>query len=1154
MTLNHELFTKDPLTYAIPNDGVSKVGRPEDEKQWEVLRYELESFVCDGEYAVGLQRILSSFATHVSHGDQPAAWVSGFYGSGKSHLVRVLEHLWADTRFHDGASARGLAHVSVSVSDALQELKTVAARLGARPWAAAGSLDTAHVDQLNAAFLAVVLGAAGLPDKVAPASLALRLHDDGVYDDVAAKVLAAGRDPIAELKSFHLSPTLATAVLEAKPEYASSPAELRQLFKAQFPDQTHISTGDTVELLRRVLLRVGAGVVPPTLVVLDELQQYVNDDADRAMAVQHLVEAVSKGFGGRVLIVATGQQELVGNPTLEKIKDRFSVQVHLKNQDVDVVVRRVLLAKEPKHRGTLQAKLDRAQGEIRRHLSGSKLQHQAADDQTLVDDYPLLPNRRRLWEDVLREAGRAGQLRSQLRVVHEANAKVARRGEGTVVGADFLYEYQQDAFNSAGRLLKEVQTLINDQRGHADDGDLRVRLLGLVFLISLLPTEGPADRGVRPTQEHLADLLVEDLATDGARMRKRVPELLVALAHEGVLQERDGEFFLQTAAGRESTQDFERRRSSIATDAVTISTARDSALREAVTKALPTFVMQDKERRRLAVQFGDAEPQIVDTVPVWVRNGWDVTDRQFRDLARGAGSESPLVFVHLPRLGSDELKDALADLTAAQQVLDTRAVPTTDDGRQARTAMQSRREAAKRRVDRLVAAVLADATVEVAGGGVPDGTTLSDKVQRAAERAVTRLYPQYLPAAHPGWARVVERLKQGSTEDVLRPIGHEGPVDQHDATKVVLGLVGAGGAEGRKLEETLTARLYGWGGDAIKGAIAALVASEHLTATVNGAPATAKTVATLTRFGQLHVRRESVVVSAVESIRARSLLQAITAPAQGQPPSSAPLPEQVRDALSGLIRRAIAVSGEPPLPQVAVPAAVQSLAEGSGNALVLDALAAEKDLKHFFDHVSALETRRAARLRSLDRARALAATASSLDEASTPRERLAAFEQGCDLLSPEDAIATIERDLADAVRGGLSRAWQEYATAYEDAMRTLDGTSVWQALDEQARRTLYTKHQLTSLPELNLTDTDAVLSAVRARPFDGWRDLRDALPARVAAAVTEAVHAAAPQAVIVALPGATISSAAELDAYVDRTRAHLELQLAAHGTIIVQPS
>jgi len=108
--LNREVFYNDPTTYTLPNDGVAKVGPlPEDQndKQWIVARYELEHFVCKGSYHDGLAKILKLFLGNLDHPSQPAVWVSGFFGSGKSHLVRVLEFLWSDIRFADGATARG---------------------------------------------------------------------------------------------------------------------------------------------------------------------------------------------------------------------------------------------------------------------------------------------------------------------------------------------------------------------------------------------------------------------------------------------------------------------------------------------------------------------------------------------------------------------------------------------------------------------------------------------------------------------------------------------------------------------------------------------------------------------------------------------------------------------------------------------------------------------------------------------------------------------------------------------------------------------------------------------------------------------------------------------------------------------------------------
>src|SRR5690606_16054651 len=81
----------------------------EDARATEMLRYELEHFVCEGQYAAGLERILGSYLTNLGSAAQRAAWVSGFYGSGKSHLLKMLCHLWMNTVFADGASARSLA-------------------------------------------------------------------------------------------------------------------------------------------------------------------------------------------------------------------------------------------------------------------------------------------------------------------------------------------------------------------------------------------------------------------------------------------------------------------------------------------------------------------------------------------------------------------------------------------------------------------------------------------------------------------------------------------------------------------------------------------------------------------------------------------------------------------------------------------------------------------------------------------------------------------------------------------------------------------------------------------------------------------------------------------------------------------------------------
>ena len=54
---NRELYFRDPTTLELLNNGVSKVSEigvsasGKDERQISTLRFELETFVCDGEYA-----------------------------------------------------------------------------------------------------------------------------------------------------------------------------------------------------------------------------------------------------------------------------------------------------------------------------------------------------------------------------------------------------------------------------------------------------------------------------------------------------------------------------------------------------------------------------------------------------------------------------------------------------------------------------------------------------------------------------------------------------------------------------------------------------------------------------------------------------------------------------------------------------------------------------------------------------------------------------------------------------------------------------------------------------------------------------------------------------------------------------------------------
>jgi hypothetical protein len=221
---NRELFQRDPLVSKLLNDGVAAVREAATQKEIETLRYELERFVCEGQYEDGLIRILDSYLGNVNSATQPAAWVSGFYGSGKSHLLKMFRHLWVDTRFTDGATARGLARLPQEVQDSLRELDTLGRR-GGGLHAASGTLPSGGGESVRLAVLSIVLASKGLPEALPQAQFCLWLQKNGTFDRVKAAVEAAGKDFYGELHDLYVSPVLAKAVLTADPEFA---ADLKQ--------------------------------------------------------------------------------------------------------------------------------------------------------------------------------------------------------------------------------------------------------------------------------------------------------------------------------------------------------------------------------------------------------------------------------------------------------------------------------------------------------------------------------------------------------------------------------------------------------------------------------------------------------------------------------------------------------------------------------------------------------------------------------------------------------------------------------------------------------------------------------------------------------------------------------------------------------------
>ena len=546
-----EVFLKDPLTWRLVNEGVSSNNIDD----LDTLRFELDSFVCEGEYLNGMRLILQAYRDNFSSPEQKAAWISGFYGSGKSHLAKVLRYLWMDFQFPDGATARSIAHLPVEITDLLTEISTLGKRHDGLHMA--GGTLKAGAGSVRLRVMSIIFKSVGLPSTYPHAKFLMHLKRDGKFEVFKKAIESQGKKFDQELGRLYASGAVAKAYVQCY-DHLKEPSQVGALLRADYPpNQEDVSTDEMLETIREAI--AGDAKLPCTLVVLDEIQQFIGQDAQIALDVQEVTEALSKKMDGRLMVIGTGQSALNDAPNLQRL------MIHLKDNDVDKVVRTVVLQKRDDKKPDIKQLIAKNEGEITRQLKATKLATQSDDDLAYIPDFPLLPVRRRFWEKVLHSVDSTGtnaQMRTQLRVVHEACCACANAELGAVVPGDFLYDQIANDLVTSGEMQKRFQEIIEQQKTKPD-GALRSRICALVFLINKLPREHGTDLGVRAEPEHLADLLSDNLVTGSTALRQQLPGLLDVLEQDGVLMKVDDEYRLQTTEGRQSSANVAPRPSTM---------------------------------------------------------------------------------------------------------------------------------------------------------------------------------------------------------------------------------------------------------------------------------------------------------------------------------------------------------------------------------------------------------------------------------------------------------------------------------------------------------------------------------------------------------------------------------------------------------------
>lgn len=1146
MMFNKELFTLNPEENNLLNDGVVEINTSkQDENGLKIIRHELKTFVCEGEYQSGIHRILQTYLNHIDKPKQPAVWVSGFFGSGKSHLVKMLGYLWEDFQFPSGETARSLKPLPPDIHDLLVELdrkQKINGRL-----AVSGTLKDFPSPDIRYSFLQLFLSALGLPSAYHHFKFVYWAKQEGIYEEIKTIVEAEGKDFRKEYGNLFVSSVLAKAILQVMPEYAENEAQVRENFKANFPRVEKLSRDQLIDTIRQEVLPLFFGdKIPCTVIVLDEVQQFIGQDGNKTIDIQNLAQDICSSFDGKFLLIGTGQNALSETPQLQPLQDRFSVKVLLSDTDVETVTRKTVLEKKPTALTVLDQKLESALGEISRNLAGTDYGYRTDDRGALAADYPILPSTRKFWKKIFQaidKAGTSGQLRSQLRIVDESVKHVAKKAMGYVVPADFIFDQKQQQLLQNALLLSETNNLILERKAKGGDALLEGRILSVVFLLDQLPKDMPGGR-LKSDETTIADLLLDNLNEPSDHHRNKVKELIRKLADDDkVLMRVNEEFKLQTKAGAEWEQEYVAqvvKLNNSGEDQIQyLRQEKIVAFFKEKTKTINILHGQSKQKRDFDVWDKPERPNTDNKLNLWVRDGWSESQTTVFNEMRAEGADAPLAYIFVPKLRDPELRSEIVKYLAAKFTLQTKGLPSTPEGQQAQKSMDTRMRLAEEAIRDLVAKIGAEAAVHLAGGNKVEAGTVRDNMEEALNSLADRQFPEFRSKADfRDWDKALTKAL-GGDPDALKRIGWEKDPKDHPAAIEILRFIGNGTKTGKDIRNHFTKAPYGWSQDAIDAVLVMLRNTEHLSspeANLNQA-----------KIGGAAFKKEVHTLSALDKINLRKLYQHAEIPC---PPGQETI--AANQLLEQLRNLAATISGDAPRPEPINTAVLQDMQNLDGNERLLRMLEEQADLKAKFDDWSAKSNLLRQRLPAWELLKQLIDFAPAASRMDALRAEVEAIRNDRLLYHEPNPIQPLLDQLTDQLRDALNGLKTRYNALYDDKMAELQANEYFGKLAPEQKHPILLRHQLIAKPEIKPLDAQGLLLQLQKISLDGWHTKIAALPGQFQAAIDEAVQLLAPQAKSFYLPKRTLNSQADIDAYIADLKRQLEAAMKDASSIVLK--
>ncbi len=569
------LFKKDIFRSI---NGVVKAHQLDERSVWQ----ELDEFVITKELDKHFRRFLSAYLNVIDNPKEPAitgkmgVWISGFFGSGKSHFLKVLSYLLENNlHSYEGQTKQSVEFFEEKVDDAMlfaDVKRAVASNTDVILFNIDSKADSkAGREAILSVFLKVLNEKQGY---------------DGDHPHIAH--LERYLDRQGKLKEFHniYQEITETQWTEERDAYEFNRDQVVEAFQKTLGQSKESAEKwiDNADRNFSLTIENFAGWVKEYLdskgknhrlvFLVDEIGQFIGQDGHLMLNLQTVTEDLGTLCEGRAWVVVTSQEEIdkvIGElrtatkNDFSKIQGRFQTRLSLSSANADEVIRKRILNKTDDVSEDLKT-IFSEKGDILRHQltfrdCGMTL-NLYTDEDDFAKNYPFAPYQFRLLQkifEVIRRVGATGLHlakgeRSLLDAFQSAAQSVALKDVGVLVP---LYEFYPSIESFLDTTVKRT---VEQASENPSLEPFDIKLLQVLFLIRYVEE-------IKGNVDNLVTLCIDEIDADRLALRKKIEESLQRLESETLINRSGDNYFFLTNEERDVSREIKDVESTSAEEA-----------------------------------------------------------------------------------------------------------------------------------------------------------------------------------------------------------------------------------------------------------------------------------------------------------------------------------------------------------------------------------------------------------------------------------------------------------------------------------------------------------------------------------------------------------------------------------------------------------